>query len=193
MTPAHAPTPEVRYCPPNKRGVVQDNKVADLPIFFFFTVIVIDHSDSRPAAKAAQIERVTENDIFEHRLNALKLFLHPALGTHWPSLKLFFRTKKKSGRFPRPSEHIAAILKMALCRGTAAPPTVTTTTNPEYHRGGVLPHGTNTARPQTSIGTPVGARGVTILPPPEKNFLDLELSWVRALPMENQQKPKPNR
>ena len=52
---------------------------------------------------------------------------------------------------------------MALCRGTAAPPTVTTTTNPEYHRGGVLPHGTNTARPQTSIGTPVEARGVTIL------------------------------
>ena len=50
---------------------------------------------SRPAAKAAQIERVTENDIFEHRLNSLKLFLHPAQGTHWPSPKLFFRKKKK--------------------------------------------------------------------------------------------------
>ena len=75
----------------------------------------------------------------------------------------FFSTKEKSGRIPRPSEHTAAIFEMALCRGTAAPPTVTTTTNPEYRRGGVLPHGTNTARPQTSIGTPVGARGVTIL------------------------------
>ena len=90
----------------------------------------------------------------------------PAPGPRYPLAipeNLFSKKKKKSGRFPRPSEHIAAILKMALCRGTAAPPTVTTTTNPEYRRGGVLPHGTNTARPQTSIGTPVGARGVTIL------------------------------
>ena len=55
------------------------------------------------------------------------------------------------------------MVKMALCCGTATPPTVTAPTTPGNRWGRVLPHSTDPAQPQTSPDNPAGAHGVAIL------------------------------